>query len=379
MIISPRATGVLDVLRKDGNHFAPIAEVFLYVPGNIGTPKRSKILYWKRTKPSPGFQMPVHEPLSRFAIVPEMTGMTTRGFTVSGNTLNNATHAWQAFDQSALTTGSFGSFNSPINGSNQYAWSMVAFPKPRMVRCWSLQFENVWSSFWIAIEGRDVASTEWTRLFESSSTSPVNHGCFGALTNPMLCSAVRILTNQSPAVRSCQFFDSVPLIPVTLTSNSSSSLGITFESEFINNNLYRCFTEQSNAYTHGTIAWYYHDGTWRSNRKRASTGNQNRFIIKFNEQKSLHGFVIGGLHSYNASYCYANCLLIEGRLLDTDAWQRLLEIDFEPSARRTRYVDFDACPAVSQLRITVQDVTRMPEATSNTSLYLPPMQVHGRQ
>ena len=34
----------------------------------------------------------------------------------------------------------------------------------------------------------------------------------------------------------------------------SSSLGIALEAEFINNNLYRCFTEQSNAYTHGMIA-----------------------------------------------------------------------------------------------------------------------------
>ena len=248
-----------------------------------------------------------------------------------------------------------------------------------MVRGWSLQFENLCSSFWLAIEGRNVGSTEWTRIFESSSTSPVNHGCFGALTNPMLCSAVRILTNQSSAVRSCQFFDSVPLIPVTLTSNSSSSLGITFESEFVNSNLYRCFTEQSNAYSHGTIAWYYHDGTWRSNRKRASTGNQSRFTIRFNEQKRLYGFSIGGLNSYNASYFYANCLLIEGRLLDTDAWQRLMEIDFEPSAQRTRYVDFDGYLAVLQLRITVQDIMQAVDATSNTPLYLPPMQVHGRQ
>jgi len=195
----------------------------------------------------------------------------------------------------------------------------------------------------------------------------------------MLCSAVRILTNQSLAVRSCQFFDSVPLVPVTLTSNPSSSLGIALESELVNSNLYRCFTEQSNAYSHGTIAWYYNDGTWRSNRKRASTSNQSRFTIRFNEQKSLHGFSIGGLNSYNASYCYANCLLIEGRKSDADAWNSLKEVDFEPSAQRTRYFDFDDCPTISQLRITVQDITRMPGATSNTPLYLPPMLVHGRQ
>ena len=202
--------------------------------------------------------------------------------------------------------------------------------------------------------------------------------CFGAVTNPMLCSAVRILTNQSSAVRSCQFFDSVPLVPVILTSNSSSSLGITLESEFINDNLYRCFTKQSNAFTHGTITWYYNDGTWRSNRKRASTSNQSRFTIRFNEQKSLHGFVLGGLVNYNANYCYVNCLLIEGRESDADAWSPLKEVEFEPSAQRTRYVDFDDCPAVSQMRITVQGITRMPGATSNTPLYLPPMQVCGR-
>jgi len=57
----------------------------------------------------------------------------------------------------------------------------------------------------------------------------------------------------------------------------------------------------------------------------------------------------------------------------------LKEIEFEPSAQRTRYVDFDGYPKVSQLRITVQDVMRAVGATSNASLYLPPMQVHGRQ
>jgi|GEM_PF-5814004 len=52
-------------------------------------------------------------------------------------TLNNATHTWQAFDQVAMTTGSFGNFNSYINGTNQYAWSMVAFPN--LYRCFTEQ------------------------------------------------------------------------------------------------------------------------------------------------------------------------------------------------------------------------------------------------
>jgi len=70
-------------------------------------------------------------------------------------------------------------------------------------------------------------------------------------------------------------------------------------------------------------------------------------------------------------------LLIEGHLSDTDAWNPLKEIAFEPSAQRTRYVDFDGYPAVSQLRITVQDVMQAVGAISNAPLYLPPIQVWG--
>jgi len=70
-------------------------------------------------------------------------------------------------------------------------------------------------------------------------------------------------------------------------------------------------------------------------------------------------------------------LLTEGRKSDADAWNPLKEVEFEPSAQLTRYFDFDAYPAVSQLRITVQDVMRAAGATSDSSVYLPSMLVCG--
>ena len=305
-----------------------------------------------------------------------------------GNTLNNAdaTHAWRAFDRRVQTSGSFGTHNANTNGDNRYAWAMVSFPEPRVVRGWSLQFEYAWSSFWLAIEGKLLGGA-WTRIFESSSTNPVNYGRFGATTATMQCTAVRILTDYSSyPVRSCQFFDCVPLVPVTLTSNNAmATAGVELASETNNYNLYRCFTEQSNAYTHGTAAWYYNEGNWQSNKGFVGTRDQNRFFIRFAEPKRVIGFSVRGIfddYYYDDDYfrqnCYANCLLIEGRESDADFWRPLAEVEFEPSERRTRYFDFPVSRTVSQLRITVQDVTHGTSASNNASVYLPPMQVWGK-
>jgi len=317
-----------------------------------------------------------------------MTAAVTRGFGVYGNTLNNAdaTHAWRAFDRRVQTSGSFGTHNANTNGDNRYAWAMVSFPEPRVVRGWSLQFEYAWSSFWLAIEGKLLGGA-WTRIFESSSTNPVNYGRYEATMTPMQCTAVRILTDYSSyPVQSCQFFDCVPLVPVTLTSNNAmATAGVELASETNNYNLYRCFTEQSNAYTHGTAAWYYNEGNWQSNKGFVGTRDQNRFFIRFAEPKRVIGFSVRGIfddYYYDDDYfrqnCYANCLLIEGRESDADFWRPLAEVEFEPSERRTRYFDFPVSRTVSQLRITVQDVTHGTSASNNASVYLPPMQVWGK-
>jgi len=49
MIVSPRAAEVTDILRKEGDKFIEIDEVFLYHRIGIGAPYR-KTLYWKRNK-----------------------------------------------------------------------------------------------------------------------------------------------------------------------------------------------------------------------------------------------------------------------------------------------------------------------------------------
>jgi len=51
MIVSPRAVEVTDILRKEGDKFIEIDEVFLYHRIGIGAPYR-KTLYWKRNKDS---------------------------------------------------------------------------------------------------------------------------------------------------------------------------------------------------------------------------------------------------------------------------------------------------------------------------------------
>jgi len=371
MIISPRAVQVIDVLRWDVNGFIKIDEVFLYRRAGAGSPYR-KTMYWERNEDSGNNPQPK---LNSFAVVPEMKALTTQGYAVYGNLFNdsNAVNAWQAFDRSILTTGSFGTYNAVINGDNKYAWAIVQFPEPRIVRGWALQFEYASSSFFLAVEGKLFDGT-WTRMVESPSVSPVNHGRFGATDTPMQCTAVRILTDCPSEVRSCQLFDSVPLIPVSLSSNSASDVELIAEP--VNHNLYRCFTEQNNAYTHGTAEWYYNGGKWQSNRGSVSTKDQNRFEIRLADPKTVSGFSVGGVSDYGY-YCYANCLLIEGRESDMSFWQSLGEADFEPPEGRTRYFDFPVSRTVSQLRITVQDVTRGTSASNSAPVYLPTMQLYG--
>jgi hypothetical protein len=373
MIISPRAKEVIDVLRKEGNGFIKIDEVFLYRRVSAGSPYR-KVPYWKRGEDSDD---PPPPKFTSFAIVPEMTAAVHKGFAVYGNTLNNANaaHAWRAFDRDVQTSGSFGTYSASTGGDNQYAWAIVSFPEARWVQGFSLRFTSASGSVWVAIEGK-FQDGEWTRLFESTS-GLVNSGWYGALTMPMLCTAVRVLTNSSSAVQSCQFFEAEPLVPVTMTSNMSS--GVSLISEPFNSNLFQCFRQQVNAYTHGTLRWYFSGGDWQSNRGHVSTPDQNRFLIHFDTPKTVSGFSVGGIASFTGNYFYANSLLIEGRESEADFWLPLGEVEFDPAERRTRYFDFLVCRTVSQLRITVQDVTRGQNPSNNAAVYLPPMQVWGEE
>jgi len=371
MIISPRAKEVTNVVRKEGSGFLKINKVLLFRRMGVGSPYR-KIVYWERGQNSTD---PPPPKLTSFAIVPEMTAAITKGYAVYGDTFgnSNAVNAWRAFDRSATTSSVFGS------------WAIVTFPEPRIIRGWALQFVSQSASFTLNIEGR-LYSGAWTPIFPSSSISPVNNGRFGAITTSMQCTAVRISTNApSSAVRSCQFFDAVPLVPVTMTSNTApSGAGVTLISDPNNANLYNLFRNQSAAYTHGTVDWYYNGGVWRSNKGLPSSADQRRFEIHFTETKTVGGFSVGGINTvggtstaYNASYCYANCLLIEGRESANDFWQRLDEVEFVPSERRTRYFDFPVNRMVGQLRVTVQDITHGSGASNSASVYLPPMQVFG--
>jgi hypothetical protein len=374
MIVSPRAKEVIDILRKEGNGFINIDEVFLYRRVGAGSPYR-KVPYWKRSEDS---NAPPPPKFTSFAIVPEMTAAVHRGFGVYANTLgnSNAVNAWRAFDRSMQTSGSFGTPNANVNGDNRFAWAIVSFPEARWVKGFAIRFEYEWNSVWLAIEGK-FQNGDWTRLFESTG-GLVNYGRYGALTTPMFCTAVRVLTNSTNAVQTCQFFDAVPLVPMTMTSNTApTTAGVWLVSEPSNPSLFQCFRQQVEAYTHGTLAWYFNGSDWRSNRGQVSTRDQNRFMIHFDTPKKICGFSVGGLSWFETSYCYANCLLIEGRESDNDFWQPLGEVDFTPAERRTRYFDFLVNREVSQLRVTVQGVTRGQNPSNSESAYLPPMQIYG--
>jgi len=86
MIVSPRAKEVIDILRKEGNGYIKIDEVFLYRRAGAGAPYR-KVPYWQRGEDSTA---PPKPKFTSFAIVPEMTAAIHRGFGVYGNTAGNA-------------------------------------------------------------------------------------------------------------------------------------------------------------------------------------------------------------------------------------------------------------------------------------------------
>jgi len=374
MIVSPRAKEVIDILRKEGNGFINIDEVFLYRRAGAGSPYR-KVPYWKRSEDS---NAPPSPKFTSFAIVPEMTAATHRGYGVYANTFNSssAVNAWRAFDRRMQTSGSFGTPNANVNGDNRFAWAIVSFPEARWIKGFAIRFEYEWNNVWLAIEGK-IQNSGWTRLFESTG-GLVNYGRYGALTTPMFCTAVRVLTDSSNPVQSCQFFDAVPLVPITMTSNTApTAAGVRLVSTPNNFNLFQSFRHQVEAYTHGTLAWYFNSSDWRSNRGQVSTRDQNRFEVHFNEPKTVCGFSVGGLSWFETSYFYANCLLIEGRQSNDDFWVPLGEVEFNPAERRTQYFDFPVNRTVAQLRITVQDVTRGQHPSSSTSVYLPPMQIYG--
>ena len=204
-----------------------------------------------------------------------MTAAIHRGFGVYGNTAGNANaiNAWRAFDRNVQTSGAFG------------GEAIVSFPEARLVSGFAIRFEYEWNNVWLAIEGKFQTGNNqtggWTRLFESTG-GLVNYGRYGALTTPMHCTAVRVLTNSSNAIQSCQFFEAVPLVPMTMTSNTApTAAGVRLVSEPNNFNLYQCFRQQVEAYTHGTLAWYFNGNDWQSNRGLVSTRDQNRFMIHF--------------------------------------------------------------------------------------------------
>ncbi|MCL2709685.1 MAG: hypothetical protein FWE95_02295 [Planctomycetaceae bacterium] len=363
MIVSPRAKEVIDILRKEGGGFINIDEVFLYRRAGTGSPYR-KVPYWKRGEDSTA---PPKPKFTSFAIVPEMTAAVHRGFGVYAGAIN----AWRAFDRNVQTSGAFGTE------------TIVSFPEAQWVRGFAIRFEYEWNNVWLAIEGKFQTGNNqtggWTRLFESTG-GLVNYGRYGALTTPMFCTAVRVLTDSSNPVQSCQFFDAVPLVPITMTSNTApTAAGVRLISEPNNYNLFRCFTEQVNAYTHGTLSWYHNNGDWQSNRGQVSTKDQNRFMIHFDTPKTVCGFSVGGIADYYDyyGYFYANCLLVEGRQSDADFWMPLGEVVFNPAERRTRYFDFLVNRTVTQVRITVQDVARGQNPSNSTSVYLPPLQIYG--
>jgi len=207
-----------------------------------------------------------------------------------------------------------------------------------------------------------------------------------SLINPphvvaMQCVAVRIKTTQTTtAVRSFQLFEAVPLIPTTISGNGSTFIPVSAK-ESISSQLYQCFKYQNIAYTQGEKTWYVNNG---SNMGKPSTKDQSRFIIDFGGQKTVCGFMVGGISyagssstTYQSSYCYADCLLIEGRESANDFWKRIDEVECPPvdsnDKRKNRYVDFPVNHTVRQLRITVQRIT----SGMSTSIYLPPMQVYG--
>ena len=358
MIISPRAKEVTNMVRTEGIGFRKVNEVLLLRRSSEESPYR-KITQWKRGIDSS--ERPAPPKLTSVAIVPEMTAAMSKGCAVYPST----TTAWQAFNRNATNAGAF--------GANE--WATVAFPVARTIRGWALQFNSSVSAFSMDIEGL-CNGTTWATIFNLPQTTnnAVSNGRYGGVTAPMECTAVRIRTNSAAAVRSCQFFECQPLVPVTMTSNTlPSTAGVTLAPlEVANTNLYQCFRNQSIAYVHGTTTatWYKENG---SNSGKPSSEDQSRFEVRFTAPKTVCGFSVGGLASYTASYCYANCLLIEGRESEDDYWRRIDEVEFVPSEQRTRYFDFLEDHMVGQLRITVQDVT----SGTSSAVYLPPMQVYG--
>jgi hypothetical protein len=66
----------------------------------------------------------------------------------------------------------------------------------------------------------------------------------------------------------------------------------------------------------------------------------------------------------------------EGRDSDEDFWRPICEISFEPS-QLSQYIDFPKNRIVSQIRITVQDITYGTGVFGSGALYLPPIQIFG--
>ena len=353
MIISPSAKEVTNVVKKIGSGFVKINEVLLFRRMGLGSPYR-KVSYWRRGVNSTD---PPSAKFTSFAIVPVMTNAKyTEGFEIIGN----GTNTFQAFNRDAQNAGTLGTE------------TIVSFPTARQISGWALQFAATVSAFNLEIEG--IFAGAWTTIVPyTPTTAQYNYGHYAAVSPPRECTAVKIRTNlPTTLVRTCQFFEAQPLLPITMTSNGS-----VLSSDPVNNNLYLCFRNQSSAYSHGTVNWYYNGGEWRNNRGMPSTKDLNQFLITFAQPKAVSGFSIGGLANYTGNYCYANCLLIEGRESGNDFWRRIAEVEFEPAERKTRYFDFPVSYMVGQLRVSVQDITQMAGVSANTSLYLSPMQVWG--
>jgi hypothetical protein len=365
MIISPRAKPVTDILRKEGNGFIKIDEVFLMRRIGAGSPYR-KILYWKRGAGTTG---PPPSNLRSFAIVPEMTAAIHKGFGIHNPSSPPGTTwrpVWHAFNRT-----------SSIATIDDKTWTVVSFPEARWVKSYSIAPYAVSVNGWLSSIGYTVTlegkfqNGEWIPL----DTKIIHeYGGHCIVTTPMLCTAVRFRCADyyTAAIKlvSCQFFDAVPLV-------FSGIRDTIVDNHMLFSALWNVPLQHGN----DIQKWKRIYSTWyenNSNKGQPSTQDQTRFIIDFGSLKKVCG--LSAVIYYSAG---VKCLLIEGRKSDTDFWVTLDEIEFDLANPKTLYFDFPKVHTVSQLRITVQEASvsiLYPDRFALPyygNIYMPLMQVYG--
>jgi len=363
MILSPRAKAVIDILLKTGSGFVKINEVFLMRRIGVGSPYR-KILYWKRGEDSTN---PPPPNLRSFAIVPEMIAAIHKGFGIYSSNVT----AWYAFDRKYATAGSF--------SANNNEWTVVSFPEARWVQgfmiapCFFSSYDESYDHHSAFIEGK-FQNGEWVRLAHPSYIRA--GGIYLKMATPMFCTAVRVQCMPSrigmtSMVRICQFFDAIPLV--------RSGENVLFEVEGVRSWQFSSLFSQPDRppprNSHDIPAWLCFYNQWyvhQSNKGLPSTQDQTRFVLRFDTLKTVCGFSVT-TYDYPYSAEWVKCLLIEGRQGDADFWETIDEIEFDPSESKTWYFDFPKVYRVSQLRITVQEVS----GNAANRLCLPLMQVYG--